>query len=218
MTKVAAGGVPVRHDHWKPVNPQLDSVIRKYIDEARRTVSDTTGNSATLTGGALVLVGLGLVLAIGTGNPVLAIALAVVLALGGMAYTGLRSPPLEVDQLRILRPLGGPGNLPAGYLVHPLAWRAGMPEYLTEVARVPERRMRIAVELCHRHPGAVVDLLRMVERAEWFVAENKPGHDFTEAGREAEILAVATQDVEEHVRRVSALASGKKAKKKKRLV
>lgn len=147
----------------------------------------------------------------------LAIALVVVLALGGMAYTGMKSPPLKVDQLRILRSLGGPGNLPAGYLVHPLAWRAGLPEYL---AGIPERRIRIAVELCRTHPGAINDLLRMVERAEWFVAENKPGNDFTEAGREAEILRIATQTAEEHVLRVAAMASaagsGKKGKKKKK--
>ena len=91
------------------------------------------------------------------------------------------------------------------------------PEYL---AGVPERRIRIAVELCRTHPGAINDLLRMVERAEWFVAENQPGHDFTEAGREAEILRIATQTAEEHVLRVAAMAnaagSGKKGKKKKK--
>ncbi|MBO3737834.1 hypothetical protein [Actinoplanes flavus] len=218
MTKVAVRGMPVRHDQWRPVNPELDKVIRKYIDEARRNVCDTTGSSATVAAGGLVLGALGIVLALGTGNPVLAITIAVALALGGLAYTGLKSPPLQVNRLLILAPLGGPGNLPAGYLVHPLAWRAGMPEYLAEV---PERRMRIAVQLCRRHPGAVLDLLRLVERTERFVAEDKPGKDFTEAGREAEILRIASQTVEQHAQRAPALisaaaAGGKKGKKKKK--
>ncbi|MEV0895633.1 hypothetical protein [Actinoplanes sp. NPDC049802] len=214
MIKVSERAVPVRDDQWKPTNPLLDSVIRKYIDEARSDACDTTGNSATITAGGLVLVGFGVVLSMGTGDPLLAIAIVVVLSLLGLAYAGVKAPPLRLDPLQILAPLGGPGNLPAGYLVHPLAWRAGMPEY---VAGVPERRMRIAVALCRTHPGAVTDLLRLVERAERFVALNQTGREFTDAGREAEIMRIAARTVEDQVSRVPvpSVSGGRKGRKKK---
>jgi hypothetical protein len=202
MTQSSQHTVPVRTDRWKPANPLLDNVIRKYIDEARAEVCDTTGNSGTMVGGGMVLVALGIILAFGTGNPLLAMIVVVVLAVAGLAYTGVQAPPLKLDPLQILAPLGGPGNLPAGYLVHPLAWNAGMPEYLRGV---PERRLEIAVGLCRQHPGAVTDLLRMVERSERWVAENKPGKDFSPEGRHAEVRRFATRLVERQVHRVPAL-------------
>ncbi|GAA4957052.1 hypothetical protein [Actinoplanes utahensis] len=197
MSKQPERAIPVRVDRWKPENPLLDSVINKYVDEARRDACDTTGSTGTLTGGALVLIAFGVVLAAGSGNPILAIVVVVTLAVLGLAFTGVQSPPLKLDALQILEPMGGPGNLPAGYLVHPLAWKAGMPEYLVGV---PDRRLRIAVHLCRMHPGAVTDLLRLVERAEKHVAESKPGKDFSPEGRQAEVLRLATKMVEHQVR------------------
>ncbi|MEU8662795.1 hypothetical protein [Actinoplanes philippinensis] len=174
-------------------------MIRKYIDEAQRKACDRTGNSGTITGGGLVLVGFGIVLAMGTGNPLAAIFAVIVLALAGLAWMGVTAPPLHIDPLRILEPMGGPGNLPAGYLVHPLAWKAGMPEFLRGV---PERRLRIAVDLCRRHPGAVTDLLKMVERSERWVAEWQPGRDFSPAGRDAEVVIFANRLIEHQLRNV----------------
>lgn len=199
MTQLSEGAVPVREDRWRPSNPLLESVIRKYIDEAEREACDTTGNISTITAGGLVLVGLGIILAIGTGNPLAAIFVVIVLALAGLAWMGVQAPPLRLDPLQILEAMGGPGNLPAGYLVHPLAWRAGMPEYLVGV---PERRLRIAVELCRQHPGAVTDLLRMVERSERWVAEFQPGKDFSPAGRDAEVVKFANRLIEHQLRNV----------------
>ncbi|SDT81158.1 hypothetical protein [Actinoplanes derwentensis] len=205
MSKLIQLPVPVRNDRWKPSNPLLESVIRKYIDEARNEVCDTTGSAGTLVGGGMVLVALGIILSAGSGNPLLAVMVVVALALGGLAYTGVKAPPLRPDPLQILAPMGGPGNLPAGYLVHPLAWQAGLPHYL---AGIPERRLRIAVDLCRDHPGAVTDLLRLVERAERHVAEHKPGRDFSPAGRLHEVQKFATRMVEYQVRRVPALTQG----------
>jgi hypothetical protein len=199
MTQLSENALPVRGDRWKPSNPLLDNVIRKYIDEAQREACDTTGNTGTLTGGGLVLVGFGIILAIGTGNPLAAIFAMIVLALAGLAWMGVNAPPLRLDPLQILEPMGGPGNLPAGYLVHPLAWKAGMPEYLNGV---PERRLRIAVDLCREHPGAVTDLLRMVERSERWVAEFQPGKDFSPAGRDAEVVKFAHRLIDHQVRNV----------------
>jgi hypothetical protein len=200
MTQLSERAVPVRDDRWRPVNPMLDSVIQKYIDETRRDACDTTGSTGTLTGGGLVLIAFGIVLSAGTGNPLLATFVMIVLALAGLAYTGVKAPPLRLDPLQLLAGMGGPGNLPAGYLVHPLAWKAGMPEY---VNGVPERRMRIAVELCRKHPGAVTDLLRLVERSERWVAEYKPGRDFSPEGREAEVVKFAGQLIDEQIRKVT---------------
>lgn len=204
MTQISEGAVPARDDRWKPANPLLDNVIRKYIDEARAEACDTTGNAGTLAAGGMVLVAFGIILAYATGNPLLAIIVMVVLAMAGLAYTGVQAPPLRLDPLQILAPLGGPGNLPAGYLVHPLAWKAGMPEYLKGV---PEHRLKAAVELCRLYPGAVTDLLRMVERSERWVAEHKPGRDFSPEGRQAEVQKYATRLVENQLRRVLTTAS-----------
>ncbi|MEV4276945.1 hypothetical protein [Actinoplanes xinjiangensis] len=199
MTELSDSTVPVRGDRWRPSNPLLENVIQKYIDEARREACDTTGNTGTITGGGLVLIGFGIIVAIGTGNPLAAIFAMIVLALAGLAWMGVNAPPLRLDPLQILEPMGGPGNLPAGYLVHPLAWKAGMPEYLRGV---PERRLRIAVDLCRKHPGAVTDLLRMVERSERWVAEQQPGKDFSPAGRDAEVARFAKRLIEHQVRNV----------------
>ncbi|WP_433790628.1 hypothetical protein [Actinoplanes sp. CA-252034] len=199
MTPSTQNDLPVRGDRWRPSNPLLENVIQKYIDEAQRDACDTTGNTGTITGGGLVLVGLGIILALGTGNPLAAIFVVIVLALAGLAFMGVKAPPLRLDPLQILAPMGGPGNLPAGYLVHPLAWKAGMPEYLRGV---PERRLRIAVDLCRRHPGAVTDLLRLVERSERWVAERQPGKDFSPAGRDAEVAVFANRLIEQQMRNV----------------
>ena len=59
MTQSPDIAFPARDDGWKPSNPLLENVIRKYIDEARREACDTTGNTGTLTGGGLVLVAIG---------------------------------------------------------------------------------------------------------------------------------------------------------------
>lgn len=205
MTKMTQLPIPVREDRWKPSNPLLESVIRKYIDEARSEIADTTGSSSTLAGGGLVLVALGIILAAGSGEPVLAIVIVATLALGGLAYTGVEAPPLRLDPLQILAPMGGPGNLPAGYMVHPLAWEAGLPAYLVGV---PERRLRIAIELCRDHPGAITDLLRLVERAERYVAHHKPGKDFSPEGRRKEVQRVASKLVEYQVKNVPVLIKG----------
>jgi hypothetical protein len=204
MTQSSEHTVPVRSDRWRPVNPTLDSVIQRYIDEARREACDTTGNAGTLAGGGLVLVAFGVVLAIGTGNPLLATFVVIVLALAGLAWTGAKAPALQLEPLRILTNMGGPGNLPAGYLVHPLAWKAGMAEY---VRNVPEYRMRIAVELCRKHPGAVTDLLRLVERSERWVNEFKPGRDFSPQGRQVEVIKFAVQLIDEQNRLVARSAA-----------
>jgi hypothetical protein len=171
MGQDAPRRVPARADAWWPRDVVLNGLIHKSIDQAYRRSAET-GNMSAFFGGAIVLMVLGVILASGTGNPLLAICLVVVLACGGMAYVGLKAPAPEVDPIRILDVLGGPGNLPAGYLVYPAAWRAGMPEFLAEVS---DLQLAIAARLCREHPGSVTDLLRLVITAERHAHEQIQG-------------------------------------------
>lgn len=162
MMRTTDRGVPVRGDLWRPEDELLNSVIRKSIDEAYRGAPGT-GGSPVLVAGALVLAAFAIVVAAGTGKPLLAFAVAALAAVAGLAYMALKAAPVRVDRLRILDIIGGPGNLPAGYLVHPQAYQAGMQEYL---AGTPETHLRVAVRLCREYPGSVSDLLRLVGRAQ----------------------------------------------------
>ncbi|WP_169792480.1 hypothetical protein [Actinoplanes rectilineatus] len=187
--------MPTRDDRWQPTDALLNSVIDKCIAESRRRASDG-GHGGAVVAGGLVLAALSMIVTAGTGNPVFAFGILVALAVVGLAYTGVKAPPLLTDRTKVLAVAGGPGHLPAGYLVYPPAWEAGMPEYLAG-AGTTERRLRIAVKLCREHPGAVADLLRLVHKAENFVVVHRPGRDFSEEGREREVLKTATKLVEE---------------------
>lgn len=177
MTRAGERGVPVRDDRWRPADELLDSVIAKCIGQARREAPES-GGSPVLVAGAMVLAVLAAVLALGTGDPELAFAVVALLAVAGIAYVGLKAAPTTMDRTRILSVIGGAGNLPAGYLVHPLAWEAGMREHL---AGVPDRHLRVATQLCRAHPGSVSDLVRLVQRAENRAAHQLSGHDVSEA-------------------------------------
>ncbi|MBG0564960.1 hypothetical protein [Actinoplanes aureus] len=185
MTKPSDRGVPVRGDMWRPEDEVLDSAIRKSIDEAHRGAPGT-GGSPVLVAGALVVMAFAVVVAAGTGNPMLALTVAVLAAVAGLAYIGLKAAPLRVDRLQILSIIGGPGNLPAGYVVHPLAWQAGMQEYM---APISDRYLRAAVRLCRDYPGSVSDLLRLIRRAEKHFINHHDGREPTDA----ELAKVATR-------------------------
>ncbi|GIF14226.1 hypothetical protein Ate01nite_42580 [Actinoplanes teichomyceticus] len=155
----------------------LNGLIHKCVEEAYRRNSEA-GSMTAVFGGGIVLLVLGVILAAGTGNPLLAVLVVVVLAAGGLFYAGVNAPAPQVDPLRILDVMGGPGNLPAGYLVYPPAWRAGLPEYL---ARVSDRQLAVAVRLCREHPGSIADLLRLVITAEQHAHEHVYGRALTES-------------------------------------
>lgn len=175
MTHPSARPVPMRDDRWRPQDELLDSVLDKCVDDAHRGASGDGGGSPVLVAGGMVLAVLGLIVGAGTGSPLLAAGVVVALALAGLGYVALKAPPLRVNRLSILDPVGGPGSLPAGYLVHPKAWQAGMREYLLPVT---DRQLHIAVRLCREHPGAVADLIRLVKKAEQHVTEHPNGHEF----------------------------------------
>ena len=168
--------VPVREDRWQPTDEVLNSVIAKCIAEAHRGAPET-GGSPVLAAGGMVLGVFGVLLAAGTGSPLLAAGVVVALALAGLGYVGLQSTPVTVDRTRTLAVIGGPGNLPAGYLVHAPAWQAGLREYLTGI---PAQDLHIAVRLCREYPGSIADLLRLIRRAEKHALAHAAGHEVGE--------------------------------------
>jgi hypothetical protein len=192
MTMPSDRGVPVRGDRWRPSNDVLDSIIRKQIDQAYRDAPGS-GGSPVLMAGALVLTAFVIVVAAGTGRPLLALAVAAVVAAAGVGYIGLNATPLKVSRLDTLHLMGGPGNLPAGYLVHPQAWEAGMQEYLADVS---DRDLRIAVRLCREHPGSVSDLLRVIRRAERYFTAHHSGR----GPSDEELFKVTARMTAEHAR------------------
>ncbi|MFI1989108.1 hypothetical protein [Actinoplanes sp. NPDC020271] len=177
MEQDAPRRVPARADGWRPDDPILNGLIHKCIEQAYRRNAES-GSMTAFFGGGLVLMILGVILAAGTGNPMLAIAVVVVLAAAGLLYAGLNAPEPKVDPIRILDVLGGPGNLPAGYLVYPAAWRAGMPEFLVKVSN---RQLTVAARLCREHPGSVADVIRLVMTAEAHAHEHAYGRTVTDS-------------------------------------
>ncbi|MEU8242206.1 hypothetical protein AB0C07_28470 [Actinoplanes missouriensis] len=193
MTQTSARGVPMRDDRWRPQDELLNSVIDKCIDEAYRTAADGKGGSPVMVAGALVLAVLGLIIGFGTGDPLLAAGIAVALGLAGFGFTAMSTPAVRVNKLSVLDPIGGPGNLPAGYLVYPKAWEAGMREY---VAPITDQQFRLAVRLCREHPGSVSDVIRLVKRAEKHAAQHSGGTVVTEH----DVFKVASRWTSEHAR------------------
>jgi hypothetical protein len=176
MAQGAPRTVPARADGWRPQDTVLNGLIQKRLDQAYRRNSDT-GSMTAFFGGGIVLLTLGVILGAGTGSPGLAIIVVVALAAGGLLYAGMNTPTPAVDPIRVLDVLGGPGNLPAGYLVHPPAWRAGMPEFLVKVT---DRQLAIAVRLCREHPGSVADVIRLVMTAEQHARSHAYGRSVTD--------------------------------------
>jgi hypothetical protein len=193
MTQPPTRGVPMRDDRWRPQDDLLNSIIDKLIDDASRGASDGGGASPLMVAGAMMLTVTGVSIGVGTGSPLLAFGIVVALAVAGLGFTALNSTPTNVNKLSVLDPIGGPGNLPAGYLVYPRAWQAGMREYLLPVT---DRQFRIAVRLCREHPGSVSDLIRLVKKAEKHAANHVTGHEVMEQ----DVFKVAHRWTAEHAR------------------
>jgi hypothetical protein len=187
-------GVPMRDDRWQPQDELLNGVIDKLIDDAHRGTAESGGNSGPLmVAGAMMLTVTGVILAYGTGSPLLAFGVVVGLAIAGLGYTALSATPSNVNKLSVLDTIGGPGNLPAGYLVYPRAWQAGMREYTRPVS---DRQFRIAVRLCREHPGSVSDVIRLVRRAEKYAYDHITTHEVTDH----DVFKVAHRWTAEHAR------------------
>jgi len=146
--------MPVREDLWQPEDKILDTIIRRCLDEAESTEGSAGGS--TMMGGAIMLAVLGIVILATSGSTQAAIGIPLALAAAGMAYMVLKSPNDDGPRHATLAVVGGPGRLPAGYLVHADAWVAGMAEH---VGYIPESQLKASVQMCRDFPGTVDDLI-----------------------------------------------------------
>ncbi|MCY1143486.1 hypothetical protein OWR29_36270 [Actinoplanes sp. Pm04-4] len=149
--------LPVRDDRWQPTDRIYEGLIARAVDHSED--SEARDGTAEMMAGALILVVLFIVVLKGAGSVTAALVVTGLLAAVGFFYMVNSAKPAKSDRSRLLAELGGPGMLPAGYLVHAKAWQAGMAEY---VAVVPESQLLAAAELCNIFPGTVNDLLRFV--------------------------------------------------------
>jgi hypothetical protein len=149
--------LPVRDDHWQPTDRIYEGLIARAVDRSEDT--EARDGTAEMMAGAMILVVLFVVVLQSSGS--VTAALGVIGGLGalGFFYMVTSARPARSDRSKLLVELGGPGGLPAGYLVHKKAWAAGMAEH---VAGVPESQLLAAAELCNIFPGTVNDLLRFV--------------------------------------------------------
>jgi hypothetical protein len=146
--------MPVREDLWQPEDKILDTIIRRCLDEAE---SDESGEGgSTLMGGAMVLAVFGVTIMVFAGSVQAAILVPLVLGGIGLVYMVSKSSTDRGSRHAALSEVGGPGRLPAGYLVHAAAWEAGMAEH---VAYLPESQLQASVQMCRHFPGSVDDLI-----------------------------------------------------------
>jgi hypothetical protein len=146
--------LPVREDLWQPNDQILDTIIRRCLTEAESEEGSEGGS--TIMGGAIMLAVLGVAILALSGNVQAAIAIPLVLGAGLIGYMVLKAPADDGPRHATLAVVGGPGRLPAGYLVHTDAWAAGMAEH---VAYLPESQLQASVRMCRDFPGTVDDLI-----------------------------------------------------------
>jgi hypothetical protein len=206
---------PLRADRWIPQDELLDSIIRKCINRADRKAFQAA-SGPEYAAALLVLAVLGVILYAGTENLFAAVAVPVVLAAGGLWYMISNDPPAPQDRIRILDPAGGAGGLPAGYLVHPAAWDAGMDAYL---AKSTDVQLRVGTWLCRDHPGSVADLMTLVTWIDQQVPHEYEGESVPDDKRALAIYRIAAPRVAELAAKAPAkpvpTAKGRKSRKKK---
>jgi hypothetical protein len=146
--------MPVRADGWRPTDPVLEAIIKRCAADAEHGAS-RDGVREYMAGG-MILVLLGIVMILAGLPAAAAILIPAALFAAGALYMISKATPAPMPRAETLAPMGGPGRLPAGYLVHPGAWAAGMAEH---VAYLPESQLRAAADMCRAFPGSVDDLL-----------------------------------------------------------
>jgi hypothetical protein len=147
--------MPARRDNWQPVDRIYDGILERCAAEA----GERRDGTPELMAGAVVLG----VLAVGiiaiSGSAPAAILVCGVLAVALFCFVMGGARPEKADRRTALSHLGGPGRMPAGYLVHPTAWKAGIADH---VSHIPESQLKAAADLCHLFPGTVDDLITYV--------------------------------------------------------
>jgi hypothetical protein len=147
--------MPVRTDGWRPTDPVLEAIIKRCRTDAEAGAA--RDGVREYMAGAMILGLLAVVLLMTGQSPNVAILLPGALFAAGALYMVTKSRPEPTDRAKALDPMGGAGRLPAGYLVHPGAWAAGLAEH---VAYIPESQLRAAADMSRAFPGSVDDLLQ----------------------------------------------------------
>jgi hypothetical protein len=149
--------MPVRKDRWQPTDHVYEGILARSVSDAEAL--ERRDGTAELMAAAVVIAVLAVVIIAVAGSGSAAILVCGLLAAGVFAYVVSTGSTGRGDRGAALQGLGGAGRLPAGYLVHPTAWAAGLAEH---VAHIPESQLRAAADMCHLFPGAVDDLLTFV--------------------------------------------------------
>ncbi len=154
MTTLRA--MPVREDRWQPDDHIYEGLLQRCVADAE--AADSPDGGAEFMAAGLVLAVLAVVILFVSSSANAAILICGLLFAAVFGYVVTRKVP-PGDRRGALRGLGGAGRLPAGFLVHPAAWKAGMREH---VQGIPESQLRAAADMCHLYPGTVDDLLIFV--------------------------------------------------------
>jgi hypothetical protein len=202
--------MPVRSDRWRPEDPVLDAIIRRCISNAESL--QASESSSEFMAGAVVLALLAGVLLVALKSVQAAIIVPALLAAAGLGYVLTKAPGAQPERHDALAVMGGPGRLPAGYLVHEQAWEAGVGQH---VAKVPESQLRACAELCRQFPGTVDDLLGFTGTIASHIAlGNHPAA--TVERRTRELVRIAEPILREHLVRNPMLPVAAGGTKKKR--
>ena len=172
-----------------------EGIIARSLTETEH--GDRRDGTPELMSGAVVVAVLAVVIIAVSGSAAAAILICGLLAALLFCGVTLTAKHQVTDRTRLLADIGGPGRLPAGYLVHHKAWAAGMAEH---VAHVPEAQLRAAADLCHLFPGTVDNLLFFVGNLAIHVpAEPHPTPgDVTRRARE--LVRIGGPVLREHVK------------------
>lgn len=204
--------IPVRADAWQPEDEIFEGILRRAAENAE----DDAARDGTpeYMAGLLILAVLAVVI-VGFAKSATAAILICGIAAGlGFLYMIMASKPVKVDRSRALKEIGGPGRLPAGFLVHPAAWDAGMAEH---VEHIPESQLHAAADMCHLFPGTVDDLLTFTGTIAAHLPATRHQTPADVRRRTNELVRVGTPILRDYARTAPPLptpSSGKKGKKK----
>lgn len=206
--------LPVREDLWQPHDDILDTIIHRCLTEAESEEGSEGGS--TIMGGAIMIAVLGVVILGLSGNATAAIGIPLLLGGAMMGYMILKAPNDDGPRNATLAAVGGPGRLPAGYLVHAEAWLAGMAEH---VAYLPESQLQASVQMCRDFPGTVDDLIQFTGSIAIHVPAMQHATPADVERRARDLVKVGAPILKDyltaHPPRPLPSAEGKKGKKKK---
>ncbi|MET0414508.1 MAG: hypothetical protein ABW022_00615 [Actinoplanes sp.] len=201
--------MPVRTDRWQPDDRIYEGVLRRCAADADS--AESPDGTAEYMAVGLILAVLAVVILFVSDSPSTAILICGLLGVAFFGYMVTRNKAPQGDRREALRGIGGAGRLPAGFLVHPLAWKAGMAEH---VRGLPESQLRAAADMCHLYPGTVDDLLIFVGNLAIHVPPKPNATPDDVAKRARALVRAGLPLIAQHIKTTPALPRPAAAKKK----